>query len=450
MRLLTATMLNMGVDSESKRMHTRAEYLNVWIGQRKVGIIVEFGDQNLGFQYADKWRCSSDAYPISISLPLSATVDRPLANPFFSNLLPEDDGLIRLLARLGKRVDRKGQYSHFALLELIGGDCAGALSFLPPDTTPVAGRNRYAEIPTSELLRIIAPSGSEVDSAGWSPLQSYRGSLAGAQDKIGVLVDSGRIYLPLDGSPSSHLLKINGDEWPLMLEHEWLGMRTAQEIGLPVAHFELKDCQGLRYALVERYDRFRDGTGTLRRLHQEDFCQVLGYRSTMKYQDAGGPTLQNVAQLLHSISSNTITDIKNLIQWQAFNIYAGNADGHAKNIAILRRENGTITLAPFYDLVLTRAYPALGRKSAFSVGTQYSAGTIGARQWRKLANWCRVPEQEVMEVVQDIAERLPRTFRLARQEFEDRYGPLSRTARTISLDEVDAQIQRDCDFALRL
>ncbi len=36
----------------------------------------------------------------------------------------------------------------------------------------------------------------------------------------------------------------------------------------------------------------------------------------------------------------------------------GNCDGHAKNFSLLR-EGDSLRLAPLYDLVSTRAYPAL-------------------------------------------------------------------------------------------
>ena len=53
----------------------------------------------------------------------------------------------------------------------------------------------------------------------------------------------------------------------------------------------LKNVLDLKYLEIERYDR-QIISGKYVRIHQEDFCQVLGVLSNKKYQDEGGPGIK--------------------------------------------------------------------------------------------------------------------------------------------------------------
>ena len=94
---------------------------------------------------------------------------------------------------------------------------------------------------------------------------------------------------------------------------------------------------------MERYDRVRDSNGTLNRLWQADFCQLAGKPSDCKYEADGGPTFKDCFDLLTAHSVRPALDQRNLLRWLFFNLYVGNNDTHAKNIAILNtpftREN---------------------------------------------------------------------------------------------------------------
>jgi serine/threonine-protein kinase HipA len=80
------------------------------------------------------------------------------------------------------------------------------------------------------------------------------------------------------------------------------------------------------------------------------------------------------------------------------NALTGNADGHAKNLALIRRES-RVTLAPFYDLVCTRQWASLSPRLAFSVGGQSDPGQIGVRQWRCAAKDWEVAPSYLLELV---------------------------------------------------
>ena len=60
-------------------------------------------------------------------------------------------------------------------------------------------------------------------------------------------------------------------------------------------------------------------------------------------------------------------DLERLLRWQVFNVLAGNSDGHAKNLSLLYGSDGSTRLAPFYDLVPTRAIENLDHDLAIAV-----------------------------------------------------------------------------------
>ena len=124
----------------------------------------------------------------------------------------------------------------------------------------------------------------------------------------------------------------------------------------------------IHYTITERYDRFPSDNGEVLRAHQEDFCQALGYGHERKYQEDGGPSFAQCFGMLRDVSSDPATDLQHLLRWQIFNVLAGNSDGHAKNLSLLYTPDGEIRLAPFYDLVCTRAIDRIDHHLALSVG----------------------------------------------------------------------------------
>jgi len=123
---------------------------------------------------------------------------------FFVGLLPEGDKR-RLIAQT-LHVSRQND---FALLYGIGGECAGAVSLLEPgqqaDLLPPAQAVRWLD--ESALIALLNELPRRPMLAGEEGL---RLSLAGAQDKLPVVFSEGRAGLPLQNTPSSHILKPAG------------------------------------------------------------------------------------------------------------------------------------------------------------------------------------------------------------------------------------------------
>src|SRR5207245_116499 len=102
-------------------------------------------------------------------------------------------------------------------------------------------------------------------------------SLAGAQDKLAVVVDGERIGLPLGGAPSTHILKPpsslrtgrGNPAFPDLVENETYCLALARACGLPAASAEVRAIAGQNVLLVERYDRRHLDSGGVARVQQE-------------------------------------------------------------------------------------------------------------------------------------------------------------------------------------
>lgn len=318
-------------------------------------------DRTLGyvaFTFAEETveRHGAGSRILSVGIPVGEeTVDPLIATPFFAGLLPEGDVLDRIAAEF--RIDPGDTYG---LLAVLGRECAGALVLIPKnDAPPSEGEVRWLdEAALAEELQGLtdSPLGVSVDD------DSVRLSLAGAQDKLPVVIDGERVGLPLHGHASTHILKPasvrmsrRGDlRFPELVANEAFCLALAAQLGIPAAAFSVMSIADEHVLSVERYDRIRDD-GRIQRIHQEDSCQALRIHPQHKYESGGGPSLARVAQLLNDVSTQPLIDRRTLYRLALLNVLIGNADAHGKNISLLHDAAG-IRLAPAYDLVATQIY----------------------------------------------------------------------------------------------
>lgn len=104
-----------------------AHKLEVWLFAIRIGTLA-LVEGRLTFQYDSDWLKQPNAVALSCSLPLQAEpFDERRTRPFFAGLLPE--GHLRRLIAQQLQVSKQND---FALLDHIGGECAGAVTFLAP------------------------------------------------------------------------------------------------------------------------------------------------------------------------------------------------------------------------------------------------------------------------------------------------------------------------------
>jgi serine/threonine-protein kinase HipA len=347
--------------------------LNVFLGENLVGQLEQDASGSTRFEYSEAWLNLPQAVPLSVSLPLeSGKFHRNKTRPFFAGLLPEEQ--IRRVVASAFGVSERND---FALLEKIGAECAGAVSLRPPGEHPLDENPAYRQIDESQL-------GERLQSLPQHPLlageKGIRLSLAGAQGKLALRVDAGRFLLPLEGSPSTHILKPENPRFPGLVENEFFCMRLAAAVGLETARVEIGSASSIRFLQVERYDRRSENGRRITRIHQEDFCQALGFAPELKYEAEGGPGLKKCFELVRSVCGIPGPDILRLLDAVVFNSLIGNCDAHAKNFSLLRDE-GSVRLAPLYDLVSTSVYPALANELAMKIGDERNPVRLTAKNW---------------------------------------------------------------------
>jgi serine/threonine-protein kinase HipA len=413
--------------------------LHVYLQSDLVGHLVQDDGGQMRFQYLEHWLDRPGATPLSESLPLrKERFSQKECRGYFGGLLPEASNREIVARNLG--ISARNDY---AMLKEIGGECAGAVTFVPTGDRPPENRNSHRALSSSELAAVLRELRKRPLLAG---KEGVRQSLAGAQDKVAVCLSGDAISLPLDGAPSTHVLKPAAERFEGVVQNESLCMRLAAAIGLPTAKVEARSVEGMDYLLVERYDRVyrRESISepVLDRLHQEDFCQALGIVSEMKYQKEGGPSLRQCFELLRKVSSAPVTELARLLDAVIFNFLVGNNDAHGKNFSLLYRGIGTdhlhVGLAPFYDLLSTVYYPEISRTMAMKLGGEYSSDKVWPRNFEQLAEdaglakpmvLCRVtemieeiravlPQMPSDEMTSSIAKRILERCELSQERFQ--------------------------------
>jgi serine/threonine-protein kinase HipA len=367
--------------------------LDVYLWNHRVGRLWIDEKRRFVFQYDAEWIDRKDAVPLSLHLPLRAEIyPDDLSRPFFSNLLPE--------AEIKRIIARQLQISvnnDFAMLNRIGGECAGAVSVLPEGIAPAA-KPGYQEQSEEELHKIITDLPRRPLMAG---VEGMRLSLAGAQNKLPVYMKGNHIFIASGNAPSTHILKPPIRDLENTVENETFCMMLAQKMALSVPQVTIH--RGLdQLFIIERYDRKYDKDGAVLRIHQEDFCQALGFLPDQKYESEGGPSLKHCFTLLQEKSIRPAADRMALLRWVIFNYLIGNADAHAKNLAMIFTDRGP-RLAPFYDLICTQVYPDLTDKQAMRIGGENRPSWIRQKHWEKLGEAVAIKPGLVLKTLKDMS-----------------------------------------------
>ena len=285
---------------------------------------------------------------LSVTVPLS---DRSFPNGVVGTLLdgvlPEGQMRLTIAAELGLRAD-----DSFGLARELGRDCAGAL-VIAPDTAPApppALTSSAEPLTDDELARLLA----NLREAPLGVDDRVRISLAGVQEKLLLTrLSDGGWGRPVDGTPSTHILKPEIRGYPGTVENEAFCMRLANRLGLPVAAVTTTAPAGRKLIVVARYDRVVHDDGEVERIHQEDFCQATGTPPQRKYEEDGGPSLRKIAALLASVERGALITLLGAV---TLNVLIGNGDAHAKNFSLLHgADDPVVRLAPLYDVLSTMA-----------------------------------------------------------------------------------------------
>lgn len=356
-----------------------ARILDVWFHGNKAGQLLQDDSGRLLFAYYADYLKSDQPWPLSVSMPLGAAQfgDR-VARPFFSGLLPED-----LIRRRVAKLLGVSEKNPFSMLEVIGGECAGALSLYPEGTPPHKENPDDIEILDEQHLDEI------FEHLKRRPLfageDRVRLSLAGAQDKLAVRMIGEKLALMRGGAPTTHILKtLISDRRDVTdsVHNELFCLMLAARCGLSVPDTQMRRTPKQPYLLLQRYDRRWQGNDVVR-LHQEDFCQALSIPPENKYEREGGPGISTCLDEIQKHSVEPLPDRIAFLNIVIFNYLIGNADAHGKNFSLLY-EGGKPRLAPAYDVLSTAVYPELATNMAMKISGKYDPDDVRLRHWHRL------------------------------------------------------------------
>ena len=376
--------------------------LDVYLHQDLVGQLIQDEHGQMAFRYTESWLNNPGAVPLSNSLLLKKEkFSRNECRGFFAGILPDESKREIIAKNLGISAG-----NDFAMLEQIGGECAGAVTFIPMGEILPERNYHYRELTEAKLVEILRMLPRRPLLAGEDGI---RLSLAGAQDKIAVHVHNNQISIPLGGAPSTHILKPAIEHFEGIVFNEAFCMNLAGAIGLETAKVAVARVENIDYLLVQRYDRkivtdASTGAESLEREHQEDFCQALGIVPENKYQNEGGPSLKQCFALVRDFSAAPVIDLQRLLDAVIFNFLIGNHDAHGKNFSLLYC--GGTRLAPLYDVLSTAFYPELAKKMAMKIGDEYASDRVRAKQFDQMADEAGLAKPMVKRRVQEMAEEV--------------------------------------------
>ena len=383
-------------------------HLAAWMNNRLVGTFTENPPYKISFAYDKTW-CQNQANgiipQISISLPVLPPEQSQDATSFVAGLLPDS---IRHRNILAAEMNIENDLSDFSFLAKMGRDTAGALTVTSEKETSF--HNKSPSIAWLEKNEFAI----HLRSLPKRPLLFNQEdgiilSLAGVNDKTAVIFNKGRIGLPRNGFPTTHIVKVDIPGLQDSIRTEQFCLDVARKTGLEVPKSKIMTVDNQTFMIMARYDRVMRN-GSLIRIHQENFCQALGIMPAQKYQRHGGPGWPECFELIKK-SSSPARDRNSLLQYTVFQYLCGNPDAHAKNYSLIYRDGpGGLRLAPLYDLNNAAAhrhnFKSTRSLMAMSIGNRNNSDEITGIDWHCFARDCKINEDIVIKTLNNIASRI--------------------------------------------
>lgn len=331
------------------------------------------------------------------------SASRSQVPPFFQNCLPEVDGALRKL--IAKQANAKPHHE-MALLQFLGEDLPGALIV------------RTAPDPPFQEDSGRAPDSDRKMSTAHA--QRLRFSLAGVQLKFSVLRSESKFTLPMSGMGGNWIVKLPDQKFDGVPQNEFATLNWARDAGILVPHFELisiSDIEGLPEGLsfreshalaIQRYDRGENK----KRIHQEDFAQILNVPPDEKYEHGNYTTLANIVRTICGEE-----DYEQLLCRLVFMVISGNADAHLKNWSFIYPDGRRPRLSPAYDLVCTNAYMDTDRKLALKLSKEDDFYRIRPWHFQLLAERIGASKERALEIVGETVTRARESFQINKKHW---------------------------------
>jgi len=380
------------------------EELYVLLNETMMGTLFRSSQGKLRFCYDKAYLHCSLQIPLSLSMPLleeEHTHDRVL--PFLWGLLPDND---LLLQRWAARFHVSAS-NPFAMLSIMGEDCAGAIRFIKKERFKKNSYGGKKLLSTAQIEKRLLALASDPSLTRTAEDQGQF-SLAGAQTKTALQKIGSRWFLPWGNEPTTHILKLPRPDLAGHIENEYFCLQLATQLGLATTQSEILHFGKTKVISIKRYDRIEHQKKMLR-LHQEDICQALSIPPTKKYENMGGPGISAIMNLLNQ-SSHSQEDRHRFIQAIIFNYLILGSDAHAKNYSLLLGHHGNVRLAPLYDIASLLPYVKQPREQRLSmrIDRSYRDDQIHLHHFEKMARQCEYPYSQLEETLKSFCQMIPK------------------------------------------
>lgn len=349
--------------------------LNIFYDKDEVGILkYEPIDDVFSFEYSHDWKIKG--FELSPYMKFDSIISNNVIKNFIENLLPEGKGreILTNMYHISKN-------NLFALIQLIGKDTTGALTFNLEHNTFMTS---FREITISELSHRIKDR-KNVPIAIWDG--NVRLSVAGVQDKLPITILDKKFGFGEGELASTHILKFESNDDNLVL-NEYLSLKLASIAGLKTPNIQIVNFENEIVLQVERFDRELISRNKVIRRHIIDGCQALNLNVMHKYERAFGKELKDYKEgvsfkklftLIEKCSSPIIAK-KDIITWIIVNLCLGNSDAHGKNISFFIDKN-KMELTPFYDILNIEIYEnKYDTDFAMAIDTAFNQKELGSHQ----------------------------------------------------------------------
>ena len=302
---------------------------------------------------------------------------------YFQNLLPEGHNRERLARERGCSTE-----DEFELLAAAGHDLMGALEVEPvPVREGVPDSVRLWH--TAMGLDVLEPGFVE-----W-PVEDAA-SIPGVVTKFSAIKDGRRYTVRRHGVAGSHILKLPSMRHPDLVANEYAGYQLVRVAGLDCAEVEIIPAEAAdlpehipfnEVLAVRRFDRLPQG----RRLHMEEFAQILGYEPRQKYGKGIFEDYSAMLRVIDQLSADPARDVQEFIRRFVVFILMGNTDAHLKNWAMIYPDGVHPVLAPVYDPVCVTAFFSTVPPADYAVNRAIDA-KLKAFTWGDMATLLKLAQ----------------------------------------------------------
>ncbi len=350
-------------------------WAKVYYQDQFAGYLREEPGERSSFAY-DSTYLSSGLPPIAHTLPIRVEpyITQSGLHPFFDNLVAEGWLEIAQTRLIGKR-----QASRFELLVAFGQDCAGAVSVIDPE-----------QFALSEAL-------IDMNDPKELAMLTSRSSLSGIQPKLTLVERNGELHPTKNGELSTHIAKFQSLHHDDLVMNEYLTTIAFRAL-LPdddVVDLRLGEVHGIdgQALIIKRFDRAPGN----KRIHFEEFAQLLGRPSKAKYDGS------------HKEMADFIRDTKGCLPLEIYKLYArilagillGNTDMHLKNFAMLHTDD-SLRLTPSYDQVAATIYDYKTMALAIGGAHNMRIGDLKPSNIIKLAEEFQLPKGATQMVFEQL------------------------------------------------